>query len=1182
MTAPVIQNSFISGELSPSVIGRTDRPQYRNGASTMRNAFVRYTGGASSRAGLAFCGMCKQDAPNIGGTSTKNPPRIIEFQYSINQGFSLEFGDQYMRILSQGAYVTEANETISGITQANPAVINIGSHGYSVGDWIFISNVTGMTNFNGLTWIVTDVVDSNHIQVSDLFGDAINSTLFNAYISGGTAARLYTVIAPYAAVDLPYLKFTQSANTMSLCCINTSTLADYSTYDLQRFGATNWQFTAVTFAASIGPPQTVTATAAASTTKDTWYFYVVTAISAAVGDESIASSVVEVENNDISINAGSNTISWSSVPGAASYNIYTATPSYQSGTIFPGVPYGYIGTSTGTNFVDTNIIADFTTSPPIHNNPFASIDITGIIPTAGGSGYTAANIGYQLNTTTGTGFIGNPTVNSAGNFSGFNIVSGGENFALTDTITILSSGSTNPAAATGTLTFSLQPQIGSTLTLNGVVVTFTGPGDGPPMVGGTLAITLSNLVDFLNSDPAAGISVASYSVSGSVVTITYKTVGTGGNAYTLVSSGTSNSIVSGTTLTGGVNAGGGGSGAAAVLTFGDISGNNPACVAYFQQRRVYASTLNEPDTYFMSKPGAFTNMDAAIPTLDSDAIVGTPWAQQINGIQFFQPTINGLLTFTGNGVWNVNGGNSLAITPSDQNAQAQAQVGCSPIVPPLYVNLHVLYVQSKNSIVRDVSYNFIYNVFQGTDITLWSNHLFQNYSILQWAYAEEPFKLIWAVRNDGILLSLTYLKEEEIEGWTRHDTNGLFISTCVVTEKALAAIDNPSNFGPLVDAPYFITQRYITGRGVWAYYSERMDDRNWANIEDCFCVDAGLSWPTSYPQAVLSPVAANGTANITSTLLINGGTGMTAPTAIAVDSTGAGTGATFTVSFSGGTITAVTPVLTGENYTAGATQIIISDPTGSGAVVQAIITNYVTFNASASVFIAAMIGDIIRADNGKATIISQTGTACVADITQPLTITMPNDPNNLPVPVPAGQWSVTTPTMVVSGLNHLEGMTVTGLADGGVITPVEVVNGSITLPQPASAIVVGLPFIAQVQTMQLEVPAQTTTQGKRANISSAILKVENSRGLQVGANQPDASMQPNQATIPWSNMQEIKQRNMFVNAGAEIPLFSGNTEPINVTSDYDDRKQLSCQQIYPMPMNLLACIPEIVLGDANG
>ena len=1183
MTLPVIQNSLIAGELAPSFWGRTDKPQYKNGASTMRNCFVRYTGGSSSRAGLAYVGMCKQGAPNAGGTLTSFAPRDINFQYDINQGFVLEFGDQYMRVKTQGAYVTENTKNISSITRANPAVFTVTGHGYNNGDWIFIQNAGGMTNFNGLTWIVTNKT-TNTFQVTDLFGSTVNSTAFPAYTSGGTTARIYTAVSPYAAVDLPYLKFTQSANTMNLACWNQQTNTEYPPYNLQRISNTDWTFTQVTFASVIAPPSNFSNSLTSSTTQNTWYAYVVTSIDND-GNESVASTIQYIFNNDIAVNAGSNILNWLAVTDAVQYNIYAATPAFTVSPFvnpgFIGASFGLIGTAFGGQFIDTNIVPDFTRSPPQHINPFARGTIEDVVVTSPGSGFTSSNISYTINTSTGSGAILTPFALNGG-LAGFIVKDGGQGYAPGDTITI-SGGSIQ---ATGNLTFGTNPSDGENIVLNGVTWTFTSspPSGNQTLIGTTLAQTLSYLGADLNASVNGSIDVANYSVSGTQLFITYKTGGTAGNAYTL-SGGTAGATPSSAALTGGS---GSGSGAAATLSIGPQTGTYPGTVQYYQQRLVYADSINQPDTYNMSQPGLYSNFDSSIPVVDSDAITGTPWGVQINGIQFMVPTISGLLTFTGNGVWLISGGNNVAITPSDQNAQAQAQVGCSAIVPPLLVNLHVLYVQSKNSIVRDIAYNFLYNVFQGTDITLWSNHLFQNYSLLQWVYAEEPFKVIWAVRNDGVLLSLTYVKEQEIEGWARHDTNGLFVGVCSITEKHQSDVNTTTRFGALTDAVYVVTQRYILGHDVWVYYSERMDDRNWFNVEDCICVDACLTYSMAFPQATLSPVAANGTNNITSTIQINGGSGYTAPTAIAVDSTGRGTGAAFSVSVSGGVITAITPTSGGNNYVAGATQVIIADSTGSGAIFQPVITNYVTFNASTSVFSSGMIGDVIRAGGGKATIVTyNSGTQVVADITQPIVAIIPNDPNFMPVPIVAGEWSVSTPTSVVNGLNHLEGMIVTGLADGGVITPVEVVNGSITLSQPASSIVVGLPFTAQVQTMPLEMPSQVTTMGKRKNASSSILILEASRGLQVGANQLDQSMIPDSVGITpnspiWTNLDEMKQRNMFVNAGSAIPLFSGISEPINITSDWNQRGQIAIQQSYPLPMNLLACVSEFSVGDNSG
>jgi hypothetical protein len=322
LTFPTIQNSFSAGEISPSLFGRTDLGKFHNGAFTMRNFFVNFRGGAASRAGTGYVGTSKQAASVI-----STPPRIITFQFNNSQGYVLEFGDQYMRIMYRGAYITEANKTITGITNANPGVFTSAAHGYSNGDWIYISGVVGMTNFNGLEWIVQNVT-TNTFTVTDLFGNAIDTTTFTAYSSGGTAARIYTVVSPYAAIDLPYLKFTQSADTMSLTCWNQSTLTEYPPYDLKRTANTSWTFTATSFGTSIAAPTGVSVVANNSTTVSTYYSYVVTSIDSVTGQESVASKAGTVKNNDIAINAGSNVISWNAVTGASSYKVYASTPSY--------------------------------------------------------------------------------------------------------------------------------------------------------------------------------------------------------------------------------------------------------------------------------------------------------------------------------------------------------------------------------------------------------------------------------------------------------------------------------------------------------------------------------------------------------------------------------------------------------------------------------------------------------------------------------------------------------------------------------------------------------------------------------------------------------------------------------------------------------------------------------------
>ena len=177
---------------------------------------------------------------------------------------------------------------------------------------------------------------------------------------------------------------------------------------------------------------------------------------------------------------------------------------------------------------------------------------------------------------------------------------------------------------------------------------------------------------------------------------------------------------------------------------------------------------------------------------------------------------------------------------------------------------------------------------------------------------------------------------------------------------------------------------------------------------------------------------------------------------------------------------------------------------------------------------------------------------------------------------------MTAPVNVISGLNHLEGKTVAILADGGVIANQTVVLGTVTLPQAATAIVIGLPFTAQLQTLYLEPQGlQETSQSARKNVYSVTVRMESSRGMTVGTNQPDASTQPNDATVPWTGMKQFKERSANINAGSSIPLFTGD-ERINVPADWNTKGQVAIMQTYPLPSNVVGVITEFEIGDTSG
>lgn len=1132
------QNAVNWGEISPAFYGRQDLPQYRAGCSTMRNMYVAPRGGANSRAGTKFVGQCLQEA-----SASSTTPELIPFTFNVEQAYCLEFGDFYMRVIADGAYVLEDGFTLSSASNASPGVFSASGNDFEVGDWVYLGDMEGMTELNGRTFKVASIPATGSFTLqSTLTSEYIDTLDYGTYTaSSGTVYRVYTLTTPYAIADVHSLKYAQSADVMTI------THPSYKPYELSRIAENNWSIDLAQFNTAIVPPTTVSITASVTTTTTsaTKYTYVVTAVDTETGEESVPSSIAAVLNSvNIGLTTGSIILNWEPVTSAAYYNIYKAQPVY--GQDPPaGAVLGYAGTSYGLKFIDTNITPDLTVTPPVHYNPFATSSIISVQITATGSTYTTSVNGVfvwpqvAFTDTSGIDATGYAIVGSDGGIDAIVVTSGGEGY-YNPSVSIQSGTSGSGFAATALAE-------GAGVWKGNVTITNTGSGYPSSVAVRADYYTTASGIAYLQTYYATSVTVTGGG-------ITYVQFNNGMTPlYSPQASGVVISVFSGA-----------GSGATATCSIGPSTGTFPSVVAYFQQRRFFANTLNRPNTFWGSQPGAYSNFDKTIPITDSDALEGTPWAQQINGIQWMIPMPGGIVMLTGSGAWQVNGGSAGApITPINQNAQAQAYNGVSPDVQPLTINFDILFVQHEGSIVRDLAYSFETNIYSGTDITVFSNHLFDSYTIKRWDWSEERDKLVWVCRSDGAALSLTYLKERGITAWSRHDTNGIFESVACISE-------------PPVNAPYFIVKRYING--YWAYYVERMDNRTWNDIEDAWCVDCALSYPAQSPAAVLTISSATGDASVTEYLVIDGGTGYTFPTGTVVDGGSTGSGATVQLTTSGGVITAATAAHVGADYTGPVSVTVVDPDGGTGAVITGVVTNYVTVSASASVFTSANVGDIIRAGGGVLEVVEYvTATRVIANVISPITATFPNDPNNMPLPVQSGTWTIATPTDTVSGLDHLEGMEVNGLADGGVIGVTTVVNGSITLPGEASKIVVGLPYTVQMQTLFLEAP-QGSIQGNRQTPMDVVVRVQSSRAPEVGANQPDQAVQPNFATVPWANMTLIQTRSPNVTPGLPDPLYTGDFFT-NISANWDNNAQIALQQRDPVPLNVLSFYPNLKVGN---
>ena len=1178
----------------------------------MRNLFCSYRGGAYSRAGTAFVGFSKQTGRNY-------PPRLITFQFSINQGLALEFGNLYMRVISNGAYVLNDALTVTNITRANPAVVTTAA---AVG-------AASASPNNGA--VTSTYVPGEHVTL-------LGGTFSVAGIVAVTNTKLLSLV-----LDSPGNGVYAPGNTIALTGGVQTTPAQLTVTHTQVIFAT------VQTAGTGGTPGSATVT---GTTGTGTKFQASVTIDGTGKITSVDSITVA---GDYTVNPTVTTaepVTGGGLAGAKlGLTIGILNFSITAAGVFTSNPVGGVftqlsttGSGTGATFktalmapnacsiFDAGAYTSFPASPVSQDTTTGTgvgvtftMTTSAIAPFANGNWVYIQNVGgmtqvngktYVVANASGTTFQLQDVYGNLIDSSAFTAYTAGGTAASIYTLVTpyaeqdlpylkftQSSDVMSICCVNQETLATYQPRDLSRSADNNwsLVVVSPAPSVSPPAVtnaaasaGGSVdyayeitSINPNDGTESIASTPAVVNNAVNIASTAGAITVTWTPVA-GVNQYNVYKA-----TAFGTPVPSGALFGYAGTTFGVELVDSNILAdfaqvpptatnpfvgvnNYPGAVAYFQERRVYASTLNNPDTYYMSQPGAFTNFDSRIPTIDTDAIIGSPWSVQVNGIQFMVPMPGGLVVLTGLQAWQLTGtgGSSLnpqPITPSTQQAQPQAYNGCHNNIPPIRIDYDIIYVQAKGSIIRDLSYQFYTNIYTGVDLTLNSSQLFTGFNIVEWAWCEEPYKVLWVVRDDGALLSLTFLKPQEIAGWARSDTNGLFQSVCSVTE-------------PPVDALYAAVQRF-PGTNT-AYMVERMDNRIWQEVEDCWCVDAGLSLGQPTPNATLTASSSTGLGACSGITGLVGGTNYSsATTATVVDDNGSGTGsgAVPVLTIVAGVITAINFSSQGTGYTY--PKLVISDPSNAGAGADATITldNSALFAASAGVFAVGDVGKVIRMGGGIATITAYIGAQSVtANITLPISAVVPNSGGRV-VRQASGSWSMTRPTTTVTGLDHLAGMTVTGLADGNVITPrVVPANGTVTLDVAASSVVIGLGFQAQLQSLYLD-EGNPSVQGQRKKNAAVTVRVEASRGLQAGANQPDGSVQsPPMLTTTWKNLTTVPDNGpnfpLAPYNAAAIPLRTGDIR-VAIPGGFNTRGQVCLQQDYPLPMQILALITEDFGGD---
>jgi hypothetical protein len=548
--------------------------------------------------------------------------------------------------------------------------------------------------------------------------------------------------------------------------------------------------------------------------------------------------------------------------------------------------------------------------------------------------------------------------------------------------------------------------------------------------------------------------------------------------YTIIDPGTGYAVGNALATTGGA-----GSNCTINIT-AVTTGNFPSTSGYYQQRQGFANTNEDTEKAWFSRSANFKNFSISSPLQDDDAVTFPLRGRQVNSVKHMID-LGKLVVFTTGAEWIVNGDQAGILRAGEVNQVAQSYNGCSDL-RPIIINDTALYVQARQNIVRDLKYQIGADGsdgYQGTDLTIMSGHLFEQYTLVDWAFAQTPNPIAWIVRSDGILLGLTYLREHKIFAWHRHTfQDGEVENVAVIPEGN-------------EDALYLIIKRTINGATV--RYIERFSSRRIDDIKDSIFMDSSLT-------------------------------------------------------YDGRNATAVTMALT-----------------SSGGWLY---TDDLTLTASSAFFSAGDIGNEIHITGADGSVLR-----CQIVAYTSTTVVTVKPHKTVPTALRTGSttnWAKAVDQ--VSGLSHIEGEDVSIFGDAFVVaspnnsayTVKTVSSGVVTLDKCYSVIHVGLPYMSDLETLDIDNPQGETLADKKKLVTSVTVYVEATRGIWAGHKPPS-----DDDVDPLEDLYEHKGRNDEL-MSEPTDLKTGQVE-INTKSEWNSNGRTFIRQVDPIPLSVLAIMPNV-------
>lgn len=635
MIRNAVTHAFIAGELDRPFYARTDLAKYPLGVALAKNFTIDFRGGLKSRPGFEFCDLGLGPARLFSFPTGETTPPVLAV---ITAGRTF--------LWQTGEYYTEEAITVTAFSVGDRTLTLTSAATLNEGDYIYLNGNSSYTFPFKIATIAGDVITIECALPVDFALAAVTSV-----------SPLTSFTNPYGSACLPLLRTSFRLNKLIITCVNQP--------PYQLLFEDEFQFSEIAFTASGAAPSGLALTTYKITgtgetrvltaeTGAAYVIYTVTGIDEEGRESIIARPLVTADAYNFTTDPGSAKLTWTGVASARSYRVYRSIVTENELDI--SVPLGFVGETPIVEFVDDNVVPDFTRLPPIEFSPFANGAVLQLNVTNPGSEYAP-------NTATITV--------ATGDFVGYPIIRGGK--------------------------------------ILGVLVVRPGSGYST-----STTVTVSKLSFF-------------HPGSGGAVKITKVT---------------------------------------------PASGNNPAANTVFQQRSVYAGTPNLPLTFSASRIGSPETFSSASPPAPDDAFSFAVDAEEPNPIRHLIRARNGLLILHSRGIDRLIGTEGKTVSATSREIENQSDIGVGTATPAI-LNDDVIFSSARGSSIISMGYTFYTNSYSPQDISILAAHLFgEGKKPIRMEWIAEPDKLLWVLREDGVLLTLTYMKEQEIFAWAQHETAG--------------------------------------------------------------------------------------------------------------------------------------------------------------------------------------------------------------------------------------------------------------------------------------------------------------------------------------------------------------------------------------------------------------------------